>query len=86
MFHLNRAVLGAVFAIGLAASSAAYAEDKNATQNNGPARESGSNSTHVEVPSSKAGPARQGANDSRPADQAGDGKKVTPTQTSGHDH
>ncbi|MFC3694159.1 hypothetical protein [Chenggangzhangella methanolivorans] len=86
MSYLDRAIVAGIFAIGLAASSAAFAEDKNATQNNGPARESASSSSHVEVPAPKAGAVGQGTKDGRPAEKADDGKKVTPTQTSGHDH
>lgn len=85
MLHPDRPVLAAMFAIGLMTATTAFAEDKNATQNSAPARESGSNSTHVEGPSSKAG-ADRGVTEGGSTGQAGDGKKVTPTQTSGHDH
>lgn len=89
MSNFNRAIFAGAFAFGLAASPAAFAEDKNATQtNSGPARDSGSNSSHVAVPTPKnAGSDGQATHgDKHSADQSkGSATTAAPTQTSGHD-
>lgn len=88
MFNFNRAIFAGAFAFGLAASPAAFAEDKNATQtNSGPARDSGKNSSHDGVPAPKeAGSDGHAHGDKQSADQSkGPATTAAPTQTSGHD-